>query len=303
MKLTSKEISFLANMFPQNNQLSLFANISVPLDGSEQKSLEQKEIYHKGRLSDAARAMLTIVAEPQRCTRLVLKDSFALIEKYAYRVNDQIMLAENDDGEMVIGAAKSFEKTFLELAEFVGMSNLKTVALEVFLPNDEALTLLAMIDIQRKNALLSYLGNKPALAISFTEIRQQLDEPKPNSLVRMLVNNYNYSVPTIENTKSLLDQLTTKDIVTFDGGYVLESEYAALASNFLIIHNLVMLETFNLNAKNELASAGVLCVCAGIKDILSFIFTSEGMEIATITGAQLLKMMENFLSCPDLGAD
>ena len=300
MKLTTKEISYLSKEFPDKNQIGLFSNITVPFDGSEQKSLEEKDVYQDGGLSDSAKELLGITAKPLKCTRFILKDNACVVEKYAYKVDGKIVLVENAGGEMLVSSPENFNKTILELSEFTGMSNIKTADIEVLLPVDEALVLLAMMDICRKNAMLLYIGQETANVITFGEIRRQLDEPASNSLLKMLVNNYNYTVPKIDITKKILDSLVAKNIAAFTTGYVLTPEYAVFAKNFLIPDTVVMLETFQINEKNELATAGVLCVSAGLKNIVTFIFSDGEIEISSITGSYMLRIIENFLNCPDI---
>lgn len=300
IKLTPKEISFLSQMFSEKNQIGLFTNIKVPVDGTEQKSLEEKGIYTGGRLPDTVKEILKIAAKPRRCTRLILKSSSYIVEKYAYKADEKTVLAENDGGEMIFSVPDNFNKTIIELSEFTGMSNIKTTGIEVLLSADEALVLLAMIDISRKNALLSYAGQDTPDVITFKEIRQQLDTPAKNSLVKMLVNNYNYTLPKIENTKKLLESLVEKNIAELRNGYVLARDYAILGFSFLVPNTLAIIETFNANEGNQLATAGVLCVSAGLHDVLSFIFSEDEIEISTITGSYMLKVIENFLKCPDI---
>ena len=300
MKLTTKEISFLSKEFTVKNKISLFTNINVLLDGSEQKSLEEKGVYKDGKLTDAAEEIFKIAAKPQSCTRFVLKDNFYVIEKYTYKANNKIVLVENDGGEMFFSCPENFDKTIMALSEFTGMSNIKTADIEALLSVDAALVFLAMVDIYRKNAMLSYLGQETPNAVTFAEIRKQLDEPVKNSLVRMLINNYNYTVPKIENTKSILDSLAAQNIAVFKTGYTLTPEYAAFGTSFLIPQTIVQLETFNINERSELATAGVLCVSAGLKDIVSFIFSDGEIEVSAITGGHMLRIIENFLKCPDI---
>lgn len=300
IKLTPKEISFLSQVFSEKNQIGLFSNIETLTDGTEQKSLDEKGIYKDGKLPDPVMEILRVAAKPEKCTRLILKGSSYVVEKYTYKSDELIVLAENDGGEMLFSVPENFDKILIELSEFTGMSNIKTAGIEALLPADEALVLLAMIDISRKNALLSYAGHETPDVITFKEIRQQLDEPAKNSLVRMLVNNYNYSLPKIDSTKNILDSLVAKNIAVLRNGYVLAKDYAILGSSFLIPDTLTIIETFNTRDDNQLATAGILCVSAGLHEVLSFIFSEDEIEISTITGSYMLKIIENFLKCPDI---
>lgn len=300
MRLTKSELSFLAKIFPQTNALSLFSSIEVPLNGDEQKGLEKKGVLIGEKLTEDAHKLLDVVANPLRCTRTILKDGDYLIEKYSYKEGDNFTLAENDGSEILFSPLEQLDEALFQLSQWVGMSDLKTFDIETVLTSDELLVLLAMVDIRRANVLLSYLGRDEKSDITFAQIRRQLDKPEPNSLIRILIGNYNYTIPKIEDTKGILDQLITKKIVAFNTGYSLLHQYDEFAKKFNIIQTVVMLETFNLTEKDEIAGAGVLCICAGMREIVSIVFKEGAAGIASISGRQLLKMLENFLSCPDV---
>ena len=300
MKLTKNEISFLSHELSEKNQIGLFTNVHSVLVGTEQSTLKEKGLYKDGKLTDLSNEMLKIVAKPEKCSRLILRDNAFLIEKYAYKSNNKIVLAENDNGDMLFSSPKNFDNTIMALSEFTGMSNIKTSDIEVLLPVDEMLVLLAMVDIYRKNAMLSYWGQKTEATIKFADIRERLDEPVQNSLLKMLVNNYNYSVPKVENTKNILESLIDKNIACFTTGYALTKQYAEFGTSFLIPKTVVMLETFNVNDQNRIATAGVLCISAGLQDVVSFIFTDGEIEISSITGSYMLKIIENFLNFPNV---
>lgn len=300
MKLSTQEIAFLSRYYTEKTQLSLFANLNTSLDGTEEKSLAEKGVLKDGILSPKAKEILDILAVARRSSRIVLKDSSCVVEKYAYRIDDEIVLVENDSGDLLFSIPQDLSKTISEISEFTGMSRIKTANAEALLPSEELVVLLSMVDLFRKNALNSYLDNsKIKPDVQFLDIVKQLDQPMPNSIVQMLKKNYNYSVPNAERTKDILEKLIERNYVINKKGYELNDEYAVFASNFLIPETIVMMEMFNLNMKDEVVGASALCVCAGIKDIVAFIFSSDEIELSSISGMQLLQMTENFLSCPD----
>jgi len=172
--------------------------------------------------------------------------------------------------------------------------------MEVTIPNDELLVFFALADIWRENELQSYLGKETENEISLRRIQAQLKDPKKGSLTSILTGHYNYSVSKEEDTKKILERLTAKKITAFQSGYSLVGAYEEFAGNFLIPQAVIMLEAFNLTEKNEVTGAGVLCVWAGMREIIAIVFREGAVEIASISGRQLLKMMEDFLNCPDV---
>ncbi|KJS84865.1 MAG: hypothetical protein JM58_10110 [Peptococcaceae bacterium BICA1-8] len=301
MKLTTKEITFLAKDFPKRTEISLFANINEALDGTEEKSLEEKGIYKGGTLTGEAKEILEIAANAKKCTRLILRDGFIYVEKYTYKVDDKIVMAENDGGEMLFSIPKNFNDTIYEISEYIGMSRIKTADIEVLLSNDEMLVLLAMVDIYRQKALLTYQGQEIlGDTLTLTDISKQLEKPTPNSLVQMLKKNYKYTGPRKDKVKEIMESLIAKECAIFQDGYLLTREYAIFAKNFLIPETIIMIENFNLNKNNEMMVAGGLGVCAGIKDNLTFVFGNNEIELASVSGFQMLQMIESFLKCPDI---
>lgn len=301
MKLTTNEIAFLGNFFEGITDISLFSNINEILKGTEEKTLAEKGIYKDGKLTEQAKEILEIVAKAKKCTRLILKDSFFVVEKYAYKVNDKIVLAENDHGSFLFSSTDHFEKMLNEISEFVGKANIKTADIEITMTADEMLVFLAMVDIYRKNALLAYVGQETSTTdISFDEIIKQLNQPSPNSLVQMIRTNYNYMVPPAENIKVILEKLIKKNCAVFNNGYALTSEYAIFAKSFLIPETIAVIESFNLNDNNETVVAGQLFVSAGIRDMASFIFNMDEIEISSVSGSQMLQIVEHFLKCPEI---
>lgn len=302
MRLNKKEMSFLARTFSNSNPLSLFSSSDTALElkGDEGNTLEEKGFLAGGKLTQEAGKLLSAAENPQRCTRLVLKDGSYFIEKYAYKSGDSYTLVENDGGEILLSPHEKLEEALFQLSQWTGISDLKTFDIKTVLSGDELLVLLSIVDIRRANVLLTYLGRETNKEISLEQIRKQLDQPEPGSLTRILTGNYNYSLPKSEDTEAILGQLATKKIVINNGGYSLVDSYEEFAEKFLIPQTVVMLESFNLTEKNEIVGAGVLCICGGMREIVSIVFKEGAVEFASISGRQLLKMMEDFLNCPNV---
>lgn len=305
MRLTKSELSFLSKVYKNSNPLSLFSGEGAVLQGNEEKLLEEKDILKGGRPVAEAHKLLSTAADPQRCTRLVLKDGEYFVEKYAYKTNEDYVLVENDGGELVFSSGEQLEEVLFQLSQWVGISDFKTLDINTALSNDELIVFLSMADIRREKELMSYLGQNVESRIPFSRIREQLEKPRPGSLTSILTGHYKYSIPDIENTKKILDRLIIAEIIGFQAGedqvgYFLVGAYEEFAEKFLIPQALVMLETFNHIEDKELAGAGVLCVWAGMREIISLAFREGATEIASISGRQLLKMMEEFLGCPDV---
>lgn len=287
MRLTTKEITYLKNLFPKGNKLGLFVNINDTPLGGEKESLEIKGILSGGLLTPEGEKSLTPISAPERCTRLILNDGICMVEKYSYRLGADVVLAENDGGEMLFSSPEDFSDTVMEISEFVGLSSIKSMDFEANLNADEAVVFFAMMDVYRRRAILGYLGEKTEEPPLLEAVKNQINGPDQNSLVKTLIANYGFEVPSAEKIQPILNKLA-------------ENNLEILSANFLIPESYIMLETFNLGEKEDIYSMGMLCICAGVKNILAVSFLEDGLEILTINGLQLIKIIEDFLGCPKL---
>ena len=305
MKLTKKEITYLADLLPNKSKLSLFNNIKEQPDGTEQKTLTEKGILENGNIKASEKELLDIFAESSYCTRFVLKDSGYFMEKYSYKGQDKngketIVLAENDNGEMILQRVESFRDMILTLSELTGMSFVKTSDVEIRFQSEELMVFLAAVDLTRANTLLDYLGKKSQTEFEPDEIAEQLINPQKNSLVQMMSNNYNFTTPEKSELEGILTALAGRKVFDKKQGYCLSGEYETFAVNFLLPQTVLMLEAFQENSEEKLVTAGMLFVSAGLKDIGSFLFSADEVEFSSVTAGHMLKIVENFLTCPDL---
>ena len=216
MKLTQKEIAYLAELLPNKSKLSIFSNIKVATDGTEQKTLTEKGILKNGKIMEPANGVLSVVAETGKCTRLVLKDSGFLLEKYTYsgknsKGKELIVLVENDNGDMVFSILENSQNLIMALSELTGMSFVKSADVEILLSPKELMVLLAAVDLYRQNALLAYFERANQAEFQLEDLIRQLNNPQKNSMVKMMVNNYNYSAPIENEIKGILIGLVEKN--------------------------------------------------------------------------------------------
>ena len=80
MQLSPTEITFLASCFAETNPLSPFVNNKKDPTGTEQADLEKKGVLSADGLTAEAKELLSPLAAPQRCSRLILQKPFCLLE-------------------------------------------------------------------------------------------------------------------------------------------------------------------------------------------------------------------------------
>lgn len=299
MKLTTSEVLYLGKYFETPTAISLMTNLQADMIGTEELSLVEKGILVSGELSALAKEHLEVLANPTTCTRIVLTNPFCVIEKYAYRMGDKKILVENDDGELEITVLEKESNIQMELAEWIGASNIKTADFQEIVGYADLLTLFALIDFHRANGLRSYLGEVAHKeTIDLKRLVESIASPMPNSLVQSM--RLNYGMPELETVvvEKALKNLSDKEIIKIDHGYALEGSFKLFAENFLIPETVVMMETLSVLADDSIKAANSLAYGAGLKDWIGVTFGSEDVEVETLTSIQLLQSVALYLGCP-----
>lgn len=303
MKLSKKEIKFLSSSFQVESPLSIFANINDAPDGSEYQSLLAKGVIVGDSYNPEDLNLLMMLAKPSRCARFILQNSFFVIEKYTYRVGDSLILAQNNEGEMDFEILNDTSEISIKLSDVLGMSRISTSDIsEVFTPGEMTVTL-AMIDISRKRNMLSYADaavNDVPLTVD--TINHEISSSYKNGLLDIFIKNYKLSAPQPEHTLTLLESLVKKGVVQYNGGYTLSPNYDHFAHNFLIPESIVMYEAMDLLPDGEVAVIARVAITAGLHEIITFLYDGELVEVSTVSAAQLLTNIEEFMSCPEIKA-
>lgn len=301
MILTPNEISYLASSFRGNNPLSLFSNIKTPQKGDEYKTLSDKGIIVGNAYEPKALDMLTLLSNPEKSSRLIIQNTFYVVEKYSYRVGNRLVIAENKDGAFVISEPDDLTGLIISISEFVSMSKIKTTEItELFTP-DELIALFTVIDICRRNVLAGYIrGNDYELNLTESDIAAELSGGFANGLARSVINNYSLKKPPAAELARLLESLSKKGCITLSPGaqIKLTPVWTVFAKNFLIPDTIILCEMFETDADGSMMAESTLTITAGIHDIVSLTFDRDTFKFETPAAMQLIRAIEATLECP-----
>lgn len=305
MKLTMKELAYISRMYEGISEISLLANLDKIEDGSTLFSLMEKEILVEDELSEEAKAIMDVVANARSCSRMFIQDRFCIVEKYVYRFNDQLILVENDDGEMVFTGIQNLSGYLEELTALMGASQLKSSTIEGVFSYDELVILLGVIDYARVYYHKAYLGEVASLLhFSEKDVLDRLKLCRETDLSQLLTRNYGIAVPkdlawtqawtSLSKKGCLIAAPEALELTT------LTEDYRLFAKGFLIPETLMTLERLGYNPDGELITATSICVSAGLKDLLFLSLGSDDGELASVSGADMQRFVENFMSCHDV---
>ena len=303
MHLTPTEITFLADSFARTNPMSPFVNNKQKLDGTEAASLEEKGVFKDGKLTEEAARLLLPLSAPERCARMIVQKSFAMLEKYTYLSAEKLTLAESNGGGLVITPLEGDSQPVIDvLSDFVSGAGIKNADIHLSLPAPATLLLLACIDLCRIRAIGAYTnGQGVDLHFSQEEVVTQLTSPFINGLVYGLAGNCGVEMPQAESLPALMALLEEKGCIRpaeAEGRWQLTSDLLLFARNFLLYDSLVLLEAFEMTGENRMGASLELVFCAGMYDNISFSMSPEGFEIETLSGADLRARIKETLDCP-----
>ncbi len=304
MKLTKKEIGYIATKYKDATSISIFKNILDKPEGNEKLSLEKKGILVDGKINNEASEIFSILANAKKSTRLLLQNPDYVLERYSYKSANKMVLATNDNGDLKFSISQDFSDVIVEISEFIGMSKIALSNLSLILNPDEMLVLLFLLDSYRKQFLQQYSGlNSPIKSISELDLVKEMKSDYKNGLAQVLVNSYNFIIPDNTKLSTIIKSLIEKKLILEEKGYRLNDELEIIAKNFLILENLILYETFETQKDDTLLTIGRLVVSAGIHNLMSFMFDGDNIQLDMVSGLQLVTNIEDFLMCPDLEND
>lgn len=302
MQFTLSELTFIGTKYPTVSDLSFFTFVKKGLTGTEEKSLEEKGVFSNGQLTEPMNTVFDVLAHANQSARFVLKYQNNVMEKGVYSFNDKRILVENMQGEIVISIyddeAKSVQQ---EIADHIGMSVQKNSVLDTILETDELLVALSLADWLRKQTLLNYIevNEMPTLTVELFE--RYLLIPMKNSIAGLLAGLYEIKMPDHEQKLKALNVLVEKKLIGIEGDAIsFSKEFSNFAMNFLLPDTQIILETLDGSHEGPVVAASNVILQAGLKDIVAFNATDEGIEMNTLTSSELLARISAYLKCPKL---
>lgn len=310
MKITANELAYIGKWYEGLSPISLLNPLAGGEDGSELFSLMEKEIIQEDEISKGYRPLLDILANTRQSTKLSVKDRFKDMELYTCRSEAGLVMVSYDQDGMEVSLENTFHGVVETLKEMVGSSSAKGTVIDGVFTHGELLVLFAFLDLYRELGLKSYLGEEIEVrGLTAYEVFNGLKKDKGNPLTGLLSKHLQIPIPEMWIFSDLLEKLIEKGCLirgedltdeNQSSTYELTEAFAKLASGFLIPEILIALEQLGYNDEGQLTRAYSLCIGAGHRDLLIVALGEEDVELATLSGAELLLLIENLLSCPSL---
>ena len=150
MQLSPSEITYLGTLFEKTGPLSPFVNNKSELTGSEAQALEDKGVLKNGALTSEARALLSPLAAPERCARLVLQKPSVFWKNTHISQRAGLRWPKATAAGVSLPRWESDSTPVIDvLDDFCPRSSIKASDFTVTLPISQALVLLAALDLCR----------------------------------------------------------------------------------------------------------------------------------------------------------
>lgn len=302
MQLTLAELTHISRLYQNVSDLSMLGIVQSPLEGNEEKTLEEKGIMENGQLLDPMDKIFHILAHANQSARVVIKYKQSVLEKGVYRLGDLRVLIESHQGEIIISMYdQEADSVRQEISEYTGQSILKNSHLDSLLSENALMLVLYMADWFRKNVLLDYVSDHIMPSFTRDELLQFLKGQQKGSLAQVIGVLYHLQDFDVAHLDKAIQELTSKKLVVLKEGVFSFSEaFLNFSENFLLPNTEIILETMDASHEGPIIAASNVILQAGLRDVVAFNATSEGVEMKTLSGAELLSRIQAYLLCPSL---
>ncbi|BEP28012.1 hypothetical protein [Helicovermis profundi] len=302
MQFTINELSFISKQYDTLSDLSFFRNVKAELQGSEEKTLNEKGVIKNGKLTEPINTIFDVLAKADKSARFVMKMTNAIMEKGVYSKDDKRILVENMQGEIVLTMYDDkSESVRQEIAEQTGMSIQKNSVIDILVSIEDVLLITNLVDWLRKMTLLEYSSDIDIPVLSVDKFKDYLKKPMRNSLAKIIASLYELSPISSENIEDKLKKLEQNNFIEIKNNEISISQpLVDFGMSFLIPETQIVLETFDGSTSGPIITASSVIIGATPKDILSLTATDEGMEMSTMSSGELLRQIDAYLKCPNL---
>lgn len=301
MQLTLNELAYIGTLIEGHSDMSFFKQINTQQSGEEKQSLEAKGFFKGGRLSGPLQEASLVMAKATKSARVVMRVSSGVLEKGVYTLGDLQVMVETFGSNIEVSFYEGFDKVRMDMSEHIGLSLAQHTNLKVMLDAKPLLVLLSIVDWIRRDALRGYVGEAPKEIMLEKDYATYIQKPMENSLSGLMATFYGIGHIHAEDYEAFKPLLIEKGLIRIDEGVVqFDQEFLLFATHFLLPDTQTVLEAIDARHSERIVTTSQIILSAGIKDNVAFHVTGEGIEMTTISSAELLSRAEQFLKCPDL---
>ncbi len=302
MELTIKEMKILAKHYSDANQYSVFDYLGKERGEGSVDSLTNKGIYEGGKLNPAMKAVLDVLAYPERIARFQLKQVEVNMRKHVYAIADKKILVEFHRENLIISTFDTeIESLKAEISNHTGVAFQKHSQLEKVFSAEALLCFAGLADWLRRIALSELTGSRVEEELTLNRFEEFLKQPLKLGLLEQIKKLTRLEIGDSETIKRGLRQLEKVGLVeTIKPKIEAGKSTILLAINFLIPNMAITLELYDLMNKEKVLMAREQIIQAAVKDNLSISAAVDGYALRSISGVEVLDKIIAYLSVPSL---
>lgn len=300
-----EQMENLSHVIEKKNDMSILKDFNSKELSQDNKEffVEKSIIDTEGHICDDIKEALEILSHPEALVKIMFSGG---VNRYEHTISYDKALKHHVSYTVAqdyytLDNQATVEDILSLIEDFVGKSSLKSININQKLSSQEALVIAAMLDMERRTILRSFVDELPYANSSYTFNMIWRMVHSSNASIQWLVYCFSEVIGehlTLrqEQLKKVLDQLVDKKLILeMHGQYQLSDSLAQLANRMIVIDNILAIETIGTDKDNTRTSAGFTCLQAGIHDLLVLDYDGIDVLIETISSASLLENIKSFL--------
>lgn len=295
--VTPAGLAWLSQAFPEATAISPLRSPSGnPADVDEEVTgdlLSQGVIESDGTITPQALAPLQLLAKSEKFARIRVRGTSSPLDKVVYFADGIACSVDATVARFEIQYPAMNQEAGYFLSELTGSSRLVNVPFAVTLPETQATTLLALVDLVRYGSLAALAGRTASVSFTLDEILAQLSAAHSFlSLSKTLESLTAGNGLVAADISAALQALTVSGHVQHsEGRFFLQGAALELATTFLIPDYIFDLSFGTVLSAESVEQSSCSIVFCGMHNLLYVDATGEGVTLETISGSDALGML------------
>lgn len=302
MKLSPAALCWLGSAFDEKTKLSPFSNLAADgLTAEDQQGLVSQGIIDGANaLNPEAYALMECLAKAKAHANVRLSGSFGQVDRTAYFWGDRIVTADYARDHFIIDAGGGTEGITEIISEIAGNSRLVNSNLNARMGIKSAIAFAALLDLTRRHAMTQYAeaGVMPD-GFTVSDILTMLERADKHRWLTWFLKTLRLPGASLDRAEveEALSHLESSPWVLKTGaGYFLTGEALELASNFLVVENILHLRSGQEDDQGRILGAECVFLQAGLHDVLMLDISADAVEFNAISTAAMLDYVRKVMT-------
>ena len=299
-----EQLKSLNGLIGSKNEISVLKSLPTKdaLDNEKEEFKSKKILDSNGSISNEVQPLMDVLANPYGVVKYIFTGGVGIYEhsvSYDNTFKKPLQLILTPDTASIDDEVNA-QKVINIMENFIGKSNIKSLNISNKLDVAEALVVAAIIDMERKASLRSFIDEAAYSQNSYSVnvIWRMVNSTNPS--IQWFVYLINEVVGEHEplsqsRIQEAVNQLIEKGIVIKKGEqYLLSEEFSLLSNRMVIVDNVISVQTYKKDG-SAIINSGFTCIQAGVHDLLLLDYDGNTLQFKTITSSKLIEYVEHIM--------